>query len=199
MNNKPWLFVLLGCGGVAVLGFLGCAGVIVYTALNFKSFDKDVSPVVDKLFAAAASGDFGSTYEADTSPEFKQVTSQEKYEEIGALVETRLGAMKSKSLAKYFISQKNADRFVDVTYNATFEKGTGTIAARFKKEGDRWVLQQININSPVLLGEVAKEKCPHCGKPIAASVKFCPHCGKAVAKDAEPATGVAETKPEESK
>jgi hypothetical protein len=198
MSNKPWLFVLLGCGGLTLLAMLGCGGLIFYTAMNFKNFDKEVSPAVDKLFAAAASGEFGSTYEANTSLEFKQATSREQYDQLGATIEGRLGALKSKSLSKVFFSQQNASRFVDVNYNATFEKGSGTISARFQKDGERWLLVRLNVNSPALLGEVATEKCPHCGEAVAASAKFCSKCGKPIDAVAEPATDAnsadAETK-----
>jgi hypothetical protein len=198
MNNKPLLFVLLGCGGVALLILLGCGGLIVYTAMNFKNFDKEVSPAVDKLFAAAASGDFGSTYEADTSAEFKQATTKEQYEQLGATIGTRLGELKSKSLNSFHVSQQNADRYIDVKYAGTFEKGSGTISARFKKDGERWVLVHFNVNSPALLGEALTAKCPHCGEATAASAKFCPKCGKPIKEDAEPAAE-AELAPAETK
>jgi zinc-ribbon domain len=194
MSNKPWLLVLLGCGGVALLVFLSCAGVVVYTALNFNNFDSEVSPVVDRLFAQAASGDFGSTYATDTSAELQQTVTREKYEQLGALIETRLGPLKSKSLNRFYVSRKNAERYLDVTYKATFEKGTGTIAARFKKQGDRWLLVSLNVQSPEFQKDLAAAKCPHCGEPHAAGAKFCPKCGKQLT-DAEEAN---EAKPEEA-
>jgi hypothetical protein len=82
----------------------------------------------------------------------------------------------------------NADSFVDVSYNATFEKGAGTIVAKMKNEGGKWKLVHFQVNSPLFQQDVATEKCPKCGAPHPASARFCPACGAEI-PSSEPKAG----------
>jgi hypothetical protein len=79
--------------------------------------------------------------------------------------------------------------YADVTYNATFDKGTGTISAKLKKSGNQWKVVGFHVNSPEFQKDLATSKCPHCGEPHTAKAKFCPKCGKplSVTRDVVPA------------
>jgi zinc ribbon protein len=77
----------------------------------------------------------------------------------------------------------NADSLCDVSYDAAFEKGNGTIAAKMKKEGDRWKLLSFHVGSPVFQQDIATAKCSKCGAPHSREARFCPACGAAIAPE----------------
>jgi hypothetical protein len=181
MTTKKTLIIVL-CSGAAlfVAAIASCAGLLF---VAFRNVDAAISPTVDELFAAIANDSFDQTYDTHTTSELQQATTRQRYEELGLSIKTRLGSLKSKSLQQFNVRQVNANRYADVAYNATFENGSGTITARFKKEGDRWLLVNFQVNSPEFQKDLATGKCPHCGEPHTSEAKFCPKCGKALKKD----------------
>lgn len=193
MNVKT-LLILIGVLGLSAL--VTCGG-LVY--LLFRNVDNSVSPTVDELFAAIEAGAFEATYETHASPELQQSVSREQYAELGKLIKARLGALKSKSLSNFNVRQNNADTFADVTYSGVFERGSGTIRARFKGDGDRWRVVNFHVDSPAFQQDLTVVTCPHCDASHLASARFCPQCGKAVggAGDAEktPKTKTLQTAP----
>jgi len=183
-NTKIVMLVLAACGalGIALIG--ACAGLGFYA---FKSANSTVGPEIDRLFAAIDNDTFAETYESDTAPEFRKQTSKEQYADIGKAVKNRLGPLKSKTMTGFNIRQHNADAYVDVAYNASFEKGKGTIAAKMKKQGGQWKIVTLRVNSPAFEKDLATATCPKCGAPHARDAKFCPACGARLTDDDKPA------------
>jgi hypothetical protein len=167
--------IILACGGLFVAAIAACAGFVFFT---FKNMDAAVSPKIDELFAAIDNGTFGDKYETETTPEFKKVTSRTQWEQIGMAVKTRLGRLKAKKLGQFNIQQLNADQSADVSYSATFEKGSGEILTRFRRTGGQWRLVSFFVRSPEFLIGLSTKACPYCGEACPASAKFCPKCGK---------------------
>lgn len=178
------LLVLAGFGGLFVTLVVLCAGGLY---LSLKTMDNSISPKIDELFAAIEDDKFADTYDSHTTPELQKAASREQYLQIGQTVKTRLGKLKSKSLVRFNMQQMNANRYADVAYNGTFEKGTGTITAKLKKVGDQWLLVAFHVNSPEFTKDLATGKCPHCGQPHSTGAKFCSQCGKEIALSDEQA------------
>jgi hypothetical protein len=172
--------VLISCGALGVLSIAACAGVIY---LGYRSANDSVAPEIDRLFASIDDGTFSETYETDTTAEFRSVTTKEQYADIGKAISTRLGRLQAKSLKGFNMRQVNADSLVDVTYDATFEKANGTIAARLKIQKGEWKLVSFRVTSPEFQKDVATAKCAKCGAPHARDARFCPACGNAIAHD----------------
>jgi hypothetical protein len=171
------IIVFLACGGLfAVL----IAAVAAFFFLGFTHTDADLSPRIDAMFAAMENDTFGETYATETAPELRAGQSREQYEQVGRMVKARLGGLRSKKLTQWNVRYFNADAFADVAYAATFEKGPGTIQARFKKVNGQWRIVSFKVDSPEFQKDMATGKCPHCGEPHAAAAKFCPKCGKAL-------------------
>ena len=170
------LVLLLGSGLLVSLIAL-CAGGLF---LSFKAMDTAITPQIDSLFVAIENGKFADTYDTHTTSELQKVASREQYAQIGQMIDTRLGKLKSKSLTRFNIRQMNANQYADVVYNGVFEKGTGTITAKLKKSGDQWLLVAFHVNSPEFTKDLAIGKCPHCGQPHSAGAKFCSKCGKTI-------------------
>lgn len=175
------LVVLLG-GGLLVSVVVLCAGSLYFA---FQAMDSSITPTIDELFVAIDSDKFVETYDTHTTPEFQQVASREQYAQIGQTIKTRLGKLKSKSMSRFNVQQRNATQTADVAYSGTFEKGTGTITAKLRKVGDQWQLVAFHVNSPEFTKDMATAKCPHCGQPHAADAKFCPKCGKPLTAEAK--------------
>lgn len=181
MKTKTILLIIISaCGGLFIAAVASCAG---YFFLAFRNMDATVSPTIDELFAAIDQDTFAETYDTRTSSELQEAVTREQYEELGRTIKTRLGPLKSKSLRQCNVRQFNGDRFADVTYNANFENGSGTISGRFKRDGERWLVVSVRVDSPELRKDFATGKCVHCGEPHTTSAKFCPNCGKPLAAD----------------
>jgi endogenous inhibitor of DNA gyrase (YacG/DUF329 family) len=187
--------VVLACGGLLVLLVIAGVGIVFYI---YSNADTATSPKIDALFAAIDNGTFGQTYLTETTPEFRQALSREKYEEIGRLVKSRLGPLGSKTLTQFNAKWFNGENIMDVVYSATFQKGSATIRASFKSVGGQWRLQGFYVESPEFLKDQATVKCPYCGEPVSLTAKFCPHCGKAIANHDQnkppPISGGTQTK-----
>ena len=184
MKTRTILISIAAVGGLAVVATIAlCAGVLVSA---YRNLDATLSPTVDELFAAIDNGTFGDTYDSRTSSDLKAAVSREQYENLGLTVKTRLGPLKSKKLAQFNIRQHNANTLATVVYNATFEKGPGTISTVFRKDGDQWLLVSLHVNSPEFQKDFATVKCSRCGQPHTADAKFCPKCGKPITGGEEP-------------
>lgn len=185
--------ILLGCGGLLVVTIASCAGLAFYM---YKNADATISPRIDTILAAMQRDDFGDTYLTETTPELRQVASLEQYEQLGARVRTRLGALKSKSMTNVSMRQLNANTYTDVGYTAVFEKGTGSIVARLQKIDGNWLFTSLNINSPQFEKDFATTNCPKCSEPIRPVAKFCPACGAALVTAEKPEAETSESPPE---
>ena len=180
-NGKVLLFVGLGCGGVAALGLLAlCAGLLIRGVRSASSANGEISTAIDDLMRAAEDGKFAVTYQTSTTPEFRQSISAADYAKLGEVIHTQLGPMQSKQIVRFNVRQLNATTTADVAYQATFERGKGTINATLKRTGDRWLFVGFRVDSPALMRDLPDQTCPNCGGKYASSARFCPNCGKAV-------------------
>lgn len=177
-KGKVLALVVAICVTLGLVFIGACAGLLY---MGLRTATASVEPTIGRLLAAIDNDTFADTYESETAAEFRKTTSKEKYEDIGKAIAARLGPLKSKSLNEFHMRQFNMNSFVDVSYKGTFEKGSGTINARLKKEGGDWKLVSLHVNSPVFEQDVATAKCPKCGAPHARSARFCPSCGVAIA------------------
>lgn len=175
--------VLVLFGGLFLSLIALCAGALVY---SFREMDSTISPMIDELFVAIENDKFAGTYDTHLTPEFQKVTTRDQYLQLGQMIKTNLGELKSKKLVRFNVQQMNANRTADVAYTGTFEKGPGTITVKLKKVGE-WLLLGFNVNSPVFIKGVATSKCPHCGEPHNSAAKFCSKCGKAIIPSEEKA------------
>ncbi len=176
MSTGKTVAIILGvCGGIGVL-IIGSCGGLFY--VGFKNADATVSPHIDAMFTAIENHTFADTYDNETCKELRDVVSKERYASLGNAVALRLGKFKTKTIRGFNMRQHNAESYVDVTYNATFEKGNGTVNAKLKKQGGEWKFLNFRVNSPVFEQDVATQKCPSCNEPHASNAKFCPSCGK---------------------
>lgn len=173
-KGKTVAIVLVACAGLGVLLIGTCAGLLF---VGFKNADAAVSPRIDLIFEAIDQGRFAETYDTETTQEFRDLTTKEQYAALGDSIAARLGALKSKTMLSFNMQQFNSSSFIDVTYNAVFENGTGTIFAKLKKENGVWKFVGFRVNSPVFDQDIATTKCESCGEPHTANAKFCPSCG----------------------
>lgn len=185
MQNRHLLLgVGIGCGALFLLTVL-CAGGGYYLVRSTVSVATEASTTIDQLFQSIADGTFSHNYEKATTPEFRRATSPAAYKQLGEQIQTQLGALSSKQMAKLNVRRINTNSFVDVIYQGTFVKGKGTIRATLKRDGDRWLIHGFNIESPALLKEIPTETCPKCGGSHATSARFCPHCGVPLQTESE--------------
>jgi hypothetical protein len=177
------LLVLLGCGGLFVVMIALCAGVFFF-AQNRTS--AAISPKIDALFAKTDDGTFGETYMTETTPALRANISKEKWAEIGLVVKQRLGRLQSKTMKQFSANQFNATTTIDAVYDASFQKGSGTISVRYTGVAGHLLLEAFYIRSPVLDNAALRQECQYCGELTSASAKFCANCGKAM-KNGKPA------------
>ncbi|HVX11962.1 MAG TPA: hypothetical protein VHC22_12330 [Pirellulales bacterium] len=185
-KEKTLLVVGLGCAGVAGLAMIAsCVGLLFVGWRSASSADGEISAAVDDLMRAAADGSFVETYESATTPEFQNATSEADYAQLGEVIKTNLGALKSKQLVRVNLRQINVNTLADVEYRATFERGAGTIQANLKRSEQKWRFMGFRVNSPAMLKDMADQTCAKCGGKYAKSARFCPQCGAAVQRAEE--------------
>lgn len=206
MSKKVVLFVGIGCGGVVFM-FAACAGVLFWGWRSASTAGGEISMAIDELLNAAAQGDLAKTYPSATTPDFRQITSESQYADLGKMIKAHLGSLQSKNLTTINLRQLNAVTQADVIYQAIFARGRATIHATLRRGDGRWLLQSLRVDSPALLKAVADVPCPHCGEMNVKTARFCAHCGKPLSSESaaekptaeaeEPAASVApeETKP----
>ena len=173
--------IVIIVGTVAGVFFVGVIALIVGgLVMAFNSADATLSPTIDELFTAIDNDSFADTYDTHTTEDVKQNVTREQYEDLGLRVKSRLGSLKSKSMRQFHIRQNNSTTIAEFTYDAEFEKGSGTIRGKFQKEGERWLVVALFVNSPELQADLMTGKCPHCDEPYSSNAKFCQNCGKPV-------------------
>lgn len=186
-NGKVWVLAGLGCGAGALLLAMiaACAGLMVVGYRSASSADGEISTAVDELMRRAANGTFAGTYESATTAELRRSVTAADYAKLGDLIKTQLGGLKSKHLDRINLRQVNANSYADVAYQATFERGSGTITATLRRSDGRWLFQSFRVNSPAFMNDLPDQICPKCGGKHAKSARFCPHCGQALTEKAE--------------
>jgi hypothetical protein len=148
--------VVATVAGAGVL-LLGCCGGLVF--LGFRSANISAAPHVEQLLAAMEQDDFAETYEELTTRQFRTSTTKQQYADLGKAIATRLGRLQDKTLKQFNMQQQNARSTMSVTYDATFERGTGTIVAQLEFEGGKWRFTSFRVNSPVFEQDLATETC----------------------------------------
>jgi hypothetical protein len=191
-KGKTIAIIFAACAGLGILVIGSCAGLLYF---GYKNTDSTVSPRIDAMFSAIENNTFADTYETETSQELRDAASKEQYTALGDAIGLRLGKLESKSLQGFKMRQFNADSYIDVSYNATFEHGKGTIIAKLKRVGSVWKFVTFRVNSPLFGQDIVTAKCPSCGKPHTAKAKFCSSCGAAIATngDEQPSQDESET------
>jgi hypothetical protein len=183
MKTKTIVLIVVSAVGVLfIAGIASCAGILFFA---FRNMDGAVSPAMNELFAAIDNDTFAKAYDTHTSSELQQTVTRQQFADLGRTIKTRLGSFRSKNLVRFHVNQHNTNTYAEVDYNAVFENGSSTIKARFRREGERWLLVSLNVNSPEFQKDLATGKCPHCGEPHASNAKFCPKCGKPLTKKSE--------------
>lgn len=192
-KGKTIAIILAACAGFGLLLVVSCAGLLF---MGFKNTDANISPRIDAMFSAIENDTFAETYETETTQDLRNAATKEQYEALGNAIAVRLGALQSKSLRGFNMRQLNAASYVDVTYNAAFEKGNGTIVAKLKNQGGKWKFVTFRVNSPVFEQDIATATCSSCGEPHSANARFCPSCGAGVTSagtdDSSPASNSTE-------
>jgi len=149
MSTGKQVALILGIvGGGVVLAIACCAGFIYW---GYQSSAEIASPRIDDFFAAVNQGKSAELYANDTSADFRSVTTKQDFTEFCELLKTRLGPLESKSFQSFNRRQHNADSMIEVAYEATFERASGTISAMLIEEGGKWKFSGIHVNSPALL------------------------------------------------
>lgn len=185
MTVQKTLLVVFAAMAIFFLLMVGIAGFFLYR--TYQQGGAEITPRIDALFQAIDEQDFGSTYLTETTSELRNTVTLEGYENIGKVIAAELGKLESKTISNFKYQFDSAGTFYDVSYDARFEKGTGTIHATLKKVEETWKLHNFRVNSPLLIQDLKTIKCRACGEGHDVGAKFCPHCGAAFNAKKSPA------------
>jgi len=121
-------------------------GAIVFSmASRSHSPQDELSEQVDFLFQSLADGRFGETYRTHTNLVLRESLSQEQYVDMGKYFFDTFGRLMSKEPAEFEMQTVAGVQGAYVSYNGTFEKGSATIQAEFRKGGPKWLLRSFNV------------------------------------------------------
>ncbi len=179
-RRRVWPLVLSGCAVVFVVMVAACGGLLYY-GFRQVTGEGDVAVEFDQLFDEIAQGRAAEFYRDRGSAELKRTTSEAEFLSFCQNVHERLGKLRSKTMAGFYVRTHNLTTHVDATYTCQFERGEATVKTGFMHDNGRWLLNSFRVDSPELDKDAAREKCPHCGEPYEPGSKFCPHCGKELA------------------
>lgn len=181
---------IIGLVALAALG--GCVALALWGGKALLQASEEIGKYTDEVFAANVAGKWAELYDTQTTPEFQSVTNREQWNQIGAVVQEKLGALKNKTTTNINVRSMNGVTTAVVLYSAQFEKGAGTIEMNLRKDAGQWKILGLHVNSP-LLASAPSGTCPHCGKSVPADAKFCPACGKAADAGSEKTGAVEDT------
>lgn len=181
-NRNVFIGIGIGCGAVLLLTAL-CGGAGYFFVRSAFSVAGEVSETTDDVIRSMNDGSFAESYQTQMAPEFRQATSPEAYKQLADQIRTQLGPLRSKTMSRINMHQKNAASLADVHYQATFEKGKGTIHLGLKRYGGKWLVLAFRVDSPALTKDIPSKTCPKCQGAYAAGARFCPHCGVALSGD----------------
>lgn len=183
-NRNVYIGIGIGCGAMLLLTVM-CGGAGYFFVRSAFSGAGEVSQITDELIQSMNDGSFAESYQTQMAPEFREETSPEAYERFADQIRTQLGALRSKTISSINMNQKNAVSFADVQYQATFEKGKGTIRVKMKRYGGKWLVLAFRIDSAALTKDIPSKTCPKCQGAYAPDARFCPHCGAALNGDSD--------------
>lgn len=178
-KRSPVVFWIMLIAGGASLLFVACAGLCGASIFFGTKSVGAASERVDEFFAAVEQKRFAAIYDTEASAQYRTVSSREKHIEFGEMIDKHLGPLKSKTMQNFNSASLNGRSQVVVVYNATFEKGNGTIHAKLVWENGGWKFEEVRVQSPIFDKTVI---CAACGAKHPVTAKFCPSCGKLVAE-----------------
>jgi ribosomal protein S27AE len=194
-RRRIWPIVLLGCGGVGFVVVAACAGLIFFGVRQVTG-KGEVAVEVDDLFQEIAQGRAAEFYRSRASDELKRATSERDFVALSQSINEHLGKFQSKTVTGFTVSTT----YADVIYDCQFDHGKATVKTRFVHENGHWLLQAFHVDSPELVKEAVRKKCPNCGSLYEPGAKFCPNCGEkleddSAAEDRESKSGVGSETP----
>ncbi|TWT78767.1 hypothetical protein CA13_01640 [Planctomycetes bacterium CA13] len=143
--------IFIACVSIGVLLAGSCAGLLLF---GFKDVKSQVSPKIDAMFSAIDNNTFAETYESETTQSLRESATKDQYTAVGDLIRLRLGKLKSKSLQGFTTTKYISGSSINVSYDATFENGNGTIIAKLKKEDGTWKFVVFRVTSPVFAQDI---------------------------------------------
>jgi hypothetical protein len=183
-NRNVFIGIGVGCGAMLLLTVM-CGGAGYFFVRSAFSASGEISQITDDVIRSMNDGSVAESYQTQMAPEFRQAASPEAYERLANQIRTQLGPLRSKTMSRINMHQKNAASFADVQYQATFEKGKGTIHLRLKRYGGKWLVQGFHVNSTALTKDIPSKTCPKCQGAYADGSRFCPHCGASLSSESE--------------
>ncbi len=172
-----------GCffyGCLSVIGLV-LLGVIVGGSIYLYGRNT-VTPFVENYMNAVDAGEYEAAY-AMLGPQWSKTWTLAQVRSFEDKVRGLTGKCTGLTLWNCNIKKMgSAATTATVVYNAGFEKGPVTVTVILVKDGERWLIEGVNYNSPQL---VAALKCPHCGHTNATLGDFCSSCGKPMEEKAE--------------
>jgi hypothetical protein len=136
------IIVTILCVGLLLALVATFAGAFL---LLYRSTDAALSPEIDRLFAVIDRGAAGEFYATQTTPEFRSSMSKEQFEEFARRIKTQFGLLRSKKLAHIDARMINGQKRASVVYSAVFDKSAGNIRAEYKRDGQRWRLDDLTV------------------------------------------------------
>ena len=128
---------------VAVLG-LAAAGCSVKADLGASD------GAIAAFHAQLDRGQFAQIYAA-SAPEMKAITTEADLVKLLAAVHGKLGPFKGGKTAGWNDTRNTSGHFVNIGYQATYEKGPALEEFLFRLDGDRATLAGYHVNSNALI------------------------------------------------
>jgi hypothetical protein len=172
-GRGPLLFIILGCGGLAVLSVLAVVGIMI---AGIFIGGQAVDPEVESFFSRYNSERYTAIYK-DSHPKLQESIAEEKIAATLAGIHKVLGDYQSKSMKGIHINKNLGSNTAQASYLANFTSGTATVTIIFLDDGGSWKLARFDFQSDLINAALT---CPKCSVKMKEFGKFCPNCGIAI-------------------
>lgn len=168
--------VLWGCLATGVVLALAVGSCTMFVYQGKRALD----PFSDAFFAAWDSEDYVAVQDmiATALPPGRSVDS---LVESVRTIRGRLGAVVSRRPQSFNVVTGSEGGTAEAEYRVQFTQGEGLVQLSFVKEGDRWALSGVAIESSGLESEWV---CPNCGFGNPIGSRYCGACGHALSESA---------------
>jgi hypothetical protein len=124
--------------------------VALQLACGVKKGKENAERAVEKFHSQLNAGQFQQIY-AESDEAFRKVVTEEQAIQLFGAVRSKLGTVQQAKLSGWHVNATTGGTAVTLSYEVEFSEGKGTEQFVYHVSGDKALLFNYNVNSPLLI------------------------------------------------